>query len=86
VSGGLKLSMEGNEQGGFSETESKGNPFKMQFSDFEILEEIGEGSFGQVFSVRRKGQTEEYALKSMSKTKLINSDHIRYALSETQLM
>ena len=43
----------------------------VRFSDFEILEMIGEGSFGKVFRVRKKSNNATYAMKSMKKSTLI---------------
>jgi len=39
----------------------------LKFADFEILDTLGEGSFGKVFKVRRKDTGIIYAMKSMSK-------------------
>jgi len=39
----------------------------VQFSDFEILAIIGEGSFGRVFKGRKKDSGEIFALKVMKK-------------------
>ena len=70
--------------------ELKLNAFKKQgpvrFSDFEILEMIGEGSFGKVFRVRKKSNSAIYAMKSMKKSTLIQDNQIRYAVTEAQIM
>ena len=70
--------------------EIKLNAFKKQgpvrFSDFEILEMIGEGSFGKVFRVRKKSNSAIYAMKSMKKSTLIQDNQIRYAVTEAQIM
>jgi len=46
-------------------------PPSVVFSDFEILEMIGEGSFGKVFRVKKKSSGVIYAMKSMKKATLI---------------
>jgi hypothetical protein len=43
----------------------------VQLSDFEILECVGEGSFGKVFKVRNKNNLKVFAMKAMKKQKLI---------------
>ena len=58
----------------------------VRFSDFEIIEMIGEGSFGKVFRVRKKNNGATYAMKSMKKATLIQDNQIRYAVTEAQIM
>lgn len=55
---------------------------KVWFKDFEILEMIGEGSFGRVFKVKRKSNGELLAMKAMKKSYLIMNNQIKYAVSE----
>ena len=43
----------------------------LKFGDFDILDTLGEGSFGKVFKVKRKETGMVYAMKSMSKKQLI---------------
>ena len=40
---------------------------KVLFRDFEIIELIGEGSFGKVFKATKKGSGKIYAMKAMKK-------------------
>ena len=40
---------------------------KVQFKDFEIIEAIGEGSFGRVFKGKKKDDGQIFALKVMKK-------------------
>ena len=42
-----------------------------KFADFEVIELIGEGSFGRVFRVRKRDTGKYYAMKSMKKSLLI---------------
>ena len=35
--------------------------------DFEVLNKLGEGAFGQVFRVKRKKDGKQYALKKVNK-------------------
>tara|TARA_B110000285_G_C14998523_1_gene550150 strand:+ start:577 stop:792 length:216 start_codon:yes stop_codon:yes gene_type:complete len=43
------------------------------FKDFEILESIGEGSFGRVFKCKKKDNEQILALKVMKKQYLISN-------------
>jgi serine/threonine protein kinase len=52
------------------------------FKDFEILDTIGEGSFGRVFKCKKKDNGQILALKVMRKQYLINNHQIKYAVSE----
>jgi len=56
------------------------------FSDFEILELIGEGSFGRVFKAKKKDNGQILALKVMRKQYLIANHQIKYAVSEAAIM
>jgi hypothetical protein len=55
---------------------------KVQFSDFDILQCIGEGSFGRVYKGRQKDTGDIFALKVMKKQFLINNNQVKYAVSE----
>ena len=53
---------------------------------FEILEEVGSGSFGKVFKVK-KNQTEEiYALKSLNQSTLRQRKQLKYAIAECKIL
>jgi len=43
------------------------------FNDFDILESIGEGSFGRVFKCKKKDNEQILALKVMKKQYLISN-------------
>jgi serum/glucocorticoid-regulated kinase 2 len=58
----------------------------VKFSDFEVIELIGEGSFGKVFRVIKKDTGQAFAMKSMKKSLLIQQNQIRYAVTEAQIM
>lgn len=58
----------------------------VNFKDFEILESIGEGSFGRVFKCKKKSNGQLLALKVMKKQYLISNHQIKYAVSEAQIM
>jgi p70 ribosomal S6 kinase len=58
----------------------------VKFKDFEILEMIGEGSFGRVFKVKRRETGELLAMKAMKKQYLISNNQIKYAVSESLIL
>ena len=58
----------------------------VKFSDFDIIEIIGEGSFGRVFKGKKKDTGEVFALKVMKKQHLINNNQVKYAVSEANIM
>jgi len=58
----------------------------VKFSDFDVIELIGEGSFGKVFRVIKRDTGKTYAMKSMKKSLLIQQNQIRYAVTEAQIM
>ena len=58
----------------------------VMFKDFDVLEVIGEGSFGRVFKCRKRDNGQILALKVMKKQYLISNHQIKYAVSEAQIM
>ena len=59
---------------------------EVNFNSFEILEQIGSGSFGKVFRVRMKKTKEIYAMKVLSKSYLIKKKLLRYAITECNIL
>ena len=58
----------------------------VKFADFEIIELIGEGSFGRVYKCKKRDNGQLLALKVMKKQYLISNHQIKYAVSEAQIM
>lgn len=57
------------------------------FASFEIQEVLGEGSFGKVYKVALKSDPSKlYAMKVLSKQQLVKNSHLKYAISECQIM
>ncbi|XP_057852311.1 serine/threonine-protein kinase AtPK2/AtPK19 [Cryptomeria japonica] len=66
----------------------KKNPAeKLGTQDFELLRVVGQGAFGKVFQVRRKGTTDDiYAMKVMRKDKIIKGNHVDYMKAERDIL
>ena len=58
----------------------------MNSSDFEFLYIIGRGGFGKVWRVKSKKTNKHYALKQMSKLKIIDKKSIKLINSERDLL
>jgi serine/threonine protein kinase len=52
----------------------------VKLSEFEVESKVGSGSFSTVYLATRKGK--EYALKQLSKDKLLSTGQMKYALVE----
>ena len=60
---------------------------KIYPSDFVPLSVLGKGSFGQVYLVKKNlGQENLYAMKVLSKEKLLNNNYIKYAMTERNVL
>lgn len=54
-------------------------------NDFQIINRLGEGAFGQVFKVKRKQDGEIYALKKIKTMTMKEKDKIN-ALNEIRIL
>ncbi|KAI4324540.1 hypothetical protein MLD38_030023 [Melastoma candidum] len=54
--------------------------------DFEILKLVGQGAFGKVFQVRKKGTADVYAMKVMRKDKIMEKNHAEYMKAERDIL
>lgn len=59
---------------------------KLGPQDFELLRVVGQGAFGKVFQVRRKGTNVIYAMKVMKKDKIITGNHVDYMKAERDIL
>ena len=53
---------------------------------FEVLEEIGSGSFGKVYKIKPKSHSHLFALKCLKKAVLQRHDQLTYAIEENKIL
>lgn len=61
-------------------------PGKVSPKDFEILSELGKGSFGEVYLVKKTDTKQLYAMKVLRKDKIMGQNLIKYAMTERNVM
>ncbi|XP_062215682.1 serine/threonine-protein kinase AtPK2/AtPK19-like isoform X2 [Phragmites australis] len=54
--------------------------------NFEVLKLVGQGAFGKVYQVRKKGTSEIYAMKVMRKDKILEKNHAEYMKAEREIL
>lgn len=54
--------------------------------DFEALQELGKGSFGEVFLVQKRDSGLRFAMKVLRKDKIIGQNLLKYALTERNVL
>ncbi|XAR55725.1 Non-specific serine/threonine protein kinase [Bertholletia excelsa] len=54
--------------------------------DFEVMKLVGQGAFGKVFQVRKRGTSEIYAMKVMRKDKIMERNHAEYMKAERDIL
>ncbi|KAF9680117.1 hypothetical protein SADUNF_Sadunf06G0086800 [Salix dunnii] len=54
--------------------------------DFEVLKLVGQGAFGKVYQVRKKGTPEIYAMKVMRKDRIVEKNHVDYMRGERDIL
>ena len=68
------------------ESASKGLEHEAKITDFEILKELGSGSFGNVYLVKHKETKAEYAIKAIDKRNKTNQEEKPYFRREVEVM
>ena len=68
------------------ESAAKGLEHEAKITDFEILKELGSGSFGNVYLVRHKETKAEYAIKAIDKRNKTNQEEKPYFRREVEVM
>jgi len=59
---------------------------KIAAEDFDLLQVIGEGSFGKVFQVRKKDTGKIYAMKVLNKKTIIERSEVEHTKTEKDLL
>lgn len=59
---------------------------RLKHGDFQILTQVGQGGYGQVYLAQKKDTREVCALKVMSKKLLFKLDEIRHVLTERDIL
>lgn len=59
---------------------------KPKHKDFEMITQVGQGGYGQVFLARKKDTREVCALKILNKTLLLKLDETRHVLTERDIL
>ena len=59
---------------------------RLRHGDFQILTQVGQGGYGQVYLAAKKDTREVCALKVMSKKLLFKLDEIRHILTERDIL
>jgi cell cycle protein kinase DBF2 len=59
---------------------------RLRQGDFQILTQVGQGGYGQVYLAQKKDTKEVCALKVMSKKLLFKLDEIRHVLTERDIL
>ncbi|KAL5704760.1 non-specific serine/threonine protein kinase [Ranunculus cassubicifolius] len=60
--------------------------FAVGLDDFEVLKVVGQGAFGKVFQVRKKGTFDIYAMKVVRKDKILEKNHVEYIKAERDIL
>ncbi|CAM8949207.1 unnamed protein product [Rhodiola kirilowii] len=58
----------------------------VSLDDFEVLKIVGQGAFGRVYQVRKKGTSDIYAMKVMRKDKIMEKNHAGYMKAERDIL
>ena len=58
------------------------------YNSFQIIEILGQGTFGKVFKVKSKDEpdSDEFAMKVLKKAFLVKNNHLRYAITEANIL
>ena len=59
---------------------------RLRHGDFQILTQVGQGGYGQVYLAAKKDTREVCALKVMSKKLLFKLDEVRHILTERDIL
>ena len=54
--------------------------------DFDLVQQLGKGSFGDVYLVKRKSDSSHFAMKVLKKDKIMNQNLVKYAMTERNVL
>ena len=60
--------------------------YEVSYYSYDILEQIGIGSFGQVYLARDKNTGQLFAMKTMAKDRLLKKGYVKYAVAEARIL
>ncbi|KAL8154394.1 hypothetical protein V2J09_012154 [Rumex salicifolius] len=66
--------------------DNSSNVDKVGLDDFEKIKLVGQGAFGKVYQVKKKGTSEIYAMKVMRKDKIMEKNHAEYMKAERDIL
>jgi len=58
----------------------------VNLKNFTVLDDLGEGAFGEVYKVKKNESEQVFAMKRLSREKLIKERKIKYAVAECKIM
>lgn len=59
---------------------------KITYDNFELISQLGKGSFGEVFLVKKKDTNILYAMKVLKKSKIMGQNLVKYAVTERNVL
>ncbi|CAN0879536.1 Serine/threonine-protein kinase AtPK2/AtPK19 [Linum grandiflorum] len=62
------------------------DPSAVGIDDFEVLKVVGQGAFGKVYQVRKRGTCDIFAMKVMRKDKIVENDQVEYMKAEREIL
>ncbi|XP_020267275.1 serine/threonine-protein kinase AtPK2/AtPK19-like isoform X2 [Asparagus officinalis] len=68
------------------EVPSSENVERVGLEDFDFLKVVGQGAFGKVFQVMKKGTSEIYAMKVVRKDTILEKNHSEYMKAERDIL
>ena len=66
--------------------DDRGETKKVTAKDFEAIQLLGKGSFGEVYLVEYKKSKELYAMKILMKSKIMGQNLVKYAMTERNVL
>jgi serine/threonine protein kinase len=71
---------------GQGQNKGSGGDKEVSLADFEVLDVLGEGSFGKVWRVREKRGGRVLAMKRLLKRRVVDEDLVKHTITERDIM